>query len=362
MSLIFDALQRSEADRAGVDVSDLPAATELLQRAERHVVSQQKAASQREQAVGVQNGDRDVSLPVQGVSRDLWDRDFPVPPAMVTVTRGEKRVDAVAQTAIGTEVHAAEPPLSDEGGDVFERFQSLQVAVPPQGRLVCITDNESLAAEKFRFLGVSLQHLRRDRPLKKVLITSSIPQEGKSMVSANLACTLAQRTQQKTLLIEGDVRRPSLLPMFGLEGIPGICECLQGERDLMSSIYHLEGPGLWMLPAGSAPKNPLEFLQSGRLSTVMDQLSSWFDWIVIDSPPVMPLADASVWTRLSDGILLVVRQGITEKRQLERGLEALEPKKVIGAVLNGSRRRTGSDYYYTRTASMPSQPNNRTTE
>ena len=79
---------------------------------------------------------------------------------------------------------------------------------------------------------------------------------------------------------------------------------------------------------------------------MMDQLTAWFDWIIIDSPPVMPLADTSVWMRLADGILLVVRQGITEKRQLERGLEALEPKKLIGAVLNGSKRRLAADYYY----------------
>ena len=112
------------------------------------------------------------------------------------------------------------------------------------------------------------------------------------------------------------MRRPSLSQMFGLRTIPGLCECLQGERNLMKSVYHLEGPDLWFLPAGSAPDNPLELLQSGRLSAMMDQLTAWFDWIIIDSPPVMPLADTSVWMRLADGILLVVRQGITEKRQL----------------------------------------------
>ena len=178
------------------------------------------------------------------------------------------------------------------------------------------------------FWGSACRHLRRDRPLKKVLITSTIPQEGKSMVSANLACTLARRTQQRTLLMEGDVRRPSLSQMFGLGRIPGICECLQGERDLMSSIYHLEGPGLWFLPAGSAPKNPLELLQSGRLSAMMDQLTAWFDWIIIDSPPVMPLADTSVWMRLADGILLVVRQGITEKRQLAERTRSARAQKA----------------------------------
>ncbi len=81
---------------------------------------------------------------------------------------------------------------------------------------------------------------------------------------------------------------------------------------------------------------------------MMDQLTAWFDWIIIDSPPVVPLADTSVWMRLADGILLVVRQGITEKRQLERGLEALESKKLIGALLNGSKRQDRNDHYYTR--------------
>jgi Mrp family chromosome partitioning ATPase len=145
--------------------------------------------------------------------------------------------------------------------------------------------------------------------------------------------------------------------MFGLRAIPGICECLQGERNLMTSVYHLEGPGLWFLPAGSAPGNPLELLQSGRLSAMMDELTAWFDWIIIDSPPVMPLADTSVWMRLADGILLVARQGISEKRQLQRGLEALEPKKMIGALLNGSKRSDRSNHYYAKVPSIASRPN-----
>ena len=93
-------------------------------------------------------------------------------------------------------------------------------------------------------------------------------------------------------------------------------------------------------------QEPLELLQSARLSVMLDQLSGWFDWIIIDSPPVMPLADTSIWMRLADGILMVVRQGVTEKRQLERGLEAIDSKKLIGSLLNGSRRRTEADYYY----------------
>jgi len=298
----------------------LSAATEVLQRAELRAVSEQKAATQIERSDEMQSAERETLLQ-----------------------------PGVAPDAVAVETHeAASHSLNEKCSDVFGQFKSLQVSVPAENRLVCLTDNESLAAENFRFLGVRLQQIRREQPLKKVLITSTIPQEGKSMISANLACTLARRTQQKTLLVEGDVRRPSLSHVFGLGRIPGICEWLEGERSLEKSIYYLDSPGLWILPAGSPAGNPLELLQSRRLSSLMDQVTAWFDWIIIDSPPVLPLADTSVWTRLTDGILLVARQGTTEKRQLMRGLEALDRKKLIGAVLNCAKDAARSDYYYQR--------------
>ena len=166
------------------------------------------------------------------------------------------------------------------------------------------------------------------------------------MVVANLACTLALATQQKVLVLEGDLRRPSLAHIFGFRKLRGLCEWLQGDCSLTAHIYHLEDPNLWILPAGNAPSEALELLQSGKLSTLMDQLIGWFDWIIIDSPPVLPLADTSVWMRFADGILLITRQGITEKRQLERGLEAIEPKKLIGALVNSSKDAAIGDYYY----------------
>ena len=113
----------------------------------------------------------------------------------------------------------------------------------------------ALGAEKFRFLAVRLRQLRQSRPLKKVLITSSIPQEGKSTVAANLACTLARRKPQKTLLLEGDLRRPNIAAQFGLGKLPGLCDWLSGETPSIH-IYLLENLGVWILPAGSAPQNP----------------------------------------------------------------------------------------------------------
>ncbi len=241
-------------------------------------------------------------------------------------------------------------PVAQPAGAQLEvpgQFQSITMPdSPAASRLICYTQRQSGTAEAFRLLGVRLRHIRRDRALKRVLVTSAIPQEGKSMVAANLACTLASTTKQRALLLEGDVRRPSLSKTFGLVRRTGLCDWLRGETSLTSCIYHLDGPNFSFLPAGTAQSDPLELLQSGRLPLLLDQLASWFDWIVIDSPPILPLADTSVWSRLADGILLVARQGITEKRKLRRGLEAIERRKLIGALLNSSSIASGEGYYY----------------
>jgi len=301
MSHIFDALQRSEAESDASEAAPArsaayPPATELLEAAERKM--------QRRAATTVVSGS----------------------PGNGTAPNGNGRHD---QAAYSSEV---------------DQFPTLPVSILPSSRLVSVGAEESLGAEKFRFLAVKLRQLRQSRTLKKVLITSTIPQEGKSTVAANLACTLARRKQHKTLLLEGDLRRPAVAEKFGLGRLPGLCEWLSGKTENIN-IYRLESLGLWILPAGSAPQNPLELMQSGKLPSLMEQLESWFDWIVIDSPPVLPLADASIWSRLSDGILLVTRKGITEKQQLQRGIEAIERSKLLGALVNSSSNVAHSDYY-----------------
>jgi capsular exopolysaccharide synthesis family protein len=231
------------------------------------------------------------------------------------------------------------------GSSDFGQFQSVAVLPSPGSRLVSLTAQESLGAEKFRFLGVQLRQLQQGRPIKRLLITSTVPEEGKSTVSGNLATSLARKHQQKILLVEGDLRRPSLGSQLGLSHLPGLSEWLQGDSAPIANIYHLEGAGFWFLPAGRPPGNPLELMQSGRLSKLLDRLSAWFDWIVIDSPPVLPLADTSVWMRFSDGILLVARPGTTVRRQLQRGLHVLQSSKLLGVVLNGSKNNDDDKYY-----------------
>lgn len=242
----------------------------------------------------------------------------------------------------------------------LDHFPALKIVPLPNSKLLSLTDTESLAAEKFRFFGVRLRQLQQIRAFKKVLITSSIPEEGKSMICANLAVILARKKRQKVLLLEGDLRRPVLPARLGLGKVEGLSEWLQGDSQSIPNIYHLEGLNLWLLPAGHAPENPLEMMQSGRLQGLMEQLGGWFDWILIDSPPVLPLADTSVWMRLADGIILVAREGVTEKRELKRGLEVLEPSKLLGVVLNSSTETDHSNYYQ-RYASSPADGNAKST-
>jgi capsular exopolysaccharide synthesis family protein len=242
----------------------------------------------------------------------------------------------------------AESELPKIGGTAtheFGRFPSLPISLSQDGRLVSLSEEASLGAEKFRFLAVRLKQIQRSRHLKKLLITSTIPEEGKSTVSGNLAVTLARRKEQKVLLLEGDLRRPVLARQFGLAHLAGLSECLQGESRPITNIYHLDGAGLWFLPAGKPPENPLELMQSGRLSELLDQLTAWFDWIIIDSPPILPLADTSVWIRFADAVLLVAREGTTQKRQLQRGLETLDQAKLLGMVLNSCTNTDHSNYY-----------------
>jgi capsular exopolysaccharide synthesis family protein len=317
MSHIFDALQRSESERPEIAPAQVSEATELLRRAERRASSNWETVILANKNIAADGTELDNSIGLKVAARAAAAQD---------ATPFNERTSV------------------DRESDIFSRFASLQIKLAPQNRLVCFSDDDSPAAEAFRLLAVRLRNLRRDRQLKKVLITSTVPQEGKSMVAANLACTLALTTQQKILLLEGDLRRPSLSGKFGLGRNPGLFECLRGERALTKCIYSLKGASLWLLPAGSGQSNPLELLQSSQLSEVVDRLGEWFDWIIIDSPPVLPLGDTSVWARLADGILLVTRQGTTEKRHLQRGIEALEPKKLIGALLNCSQ--SSSDYHY----------------
>ncbi|MGC2499380.1 MAG: CpsD/CapB family tyrosine-protein kinase, partial [Acidobacteriaceae bacterium] len=258
------------------------------------------------------------------------------------------------EPSVATLVEALAEPMqadAEKNMRLLDMFQTVTIPPGGSGRLVSLMEGAHPAAEAFRLLAVRLRHRRKETNLRKLLITSTIPDEGKSVVSANLSCALAAGTRQKVLLIGGDIRRPSLGRVFGMDQGPGLCELLEGSQNLVSSVLFVKEAGIWMLPAGIMKGNALEILQSNKLPVLMDQLVSLFDWVVVDSPPILPLADTSVWARLADGILLVARPGVTKKRLLQKGLEAIDKKKLVGALLNSYKSVEEGSYYYYGTAS-----------
>jgi polysaccharide biosynthesis transport protein len=204
----------------------------------------------------------------------------------------------------------------------------------PEARLVSLTRSGGLGAEKFLLLGTRLKHLQEHHGLKKVVLTSSGKSEGKSLVAANLAISLARNTKQKVLLLEGDLRGPVLSRLFGHNKFNGLTELLRQKEPPGKFLYRMAGLPLWILFAGTLREHPLQLLQSSRLPQLLNQFSESFDWILIDAPPLLPLADADLWTRLSDGVLLVVRENRTPKKILQKALDSLGKAALLGLVLN----------------------------
>ena len=239
--------------------------------------------------------------------------------------------------------------------ELLQQFPAAQPALPVHSKLVCFSHTDSLAAEKFRFLATRLRHVQQKRSFKRIVITSSVPSEGKTMVAANLACALAAG-KQNVLLVEGDLRRPSLAKQLGLGEIAGLSQLLQDKADKFNNIRRLETEDFCVLSAGNVQTSPMEFMEPGRLAVCLDSVSAGFDWVIIDSPPMLPLADTTIWMRLADAVMLVTRPGVTTKHQLQRALEAVEQSKLLGAVLNASTEATAGKYYYHYAGKSPAVP------
>jgi len=202
------------------------------------------------------------------------------------------------------------------------------------GRLVAALAPHSLAAEQYRLLRTRLTRAENGRAVRAVVVTSPAKGDGKSLTAANLALTMAQEIQQRILLVDGDLRRPSVQSLFGLPPGPGLADVLLGTADLSDALVTLTEHHLTVLTAGTPTSQPAELLGSPAMRRVLDTLRTRFDRILVDMPPVSPLADLQIVAPMADGVLLIVRAGVTPKPAIERALAGLDASKVLGLVLN----------------------------
>lgn len=219
--------------------------------------------------------------------------------------------------------------------------------IRPESRIVAYSAPHSPCGERFRLLKSYLSELQAGGALKTLLITSASPQDGKSTVATNLATALSEKGRYKVLLLEADLRRPSLRNLLGLKFCPGLAECLQGGIHPLSLIRRIEPLAIYLLSSGAQTPNPLELLQSDSFTQLMASLVTHFDWIVADAPPAVPIPDTRALKKSADATLLVVRAGQTNGDAVNETIKQFGDYPVLGIILNCAEKLDGlySKYY-----------------
>ena len=213
---------------------------------------------------------------------------------------------------------------------------------PP--RLVLIDDPLSATSEAYRVLRTNLHYANPNAPLRRILVTSTAPTEGKSTTVSNLGVALAQ-TERSVLLVDADLRRPILHLIFNQRPSPGLTSYLAGEGSFQAAIVKTSVPNLSLVPSGRIPPNPAELLASRRMREFLDAAVEKYDVVLLDSPPILPVTDACALAAMMDGVVLVVGSGTTPEGAVRRAKEQVEAAhgKIVGVVVN--RLETKSDGY-----------------
>jgi len=219
----------------------------------------------------------------------------------------------------------------------------------PKHPLLTEVGSHSTRVEAFRLLRTNLQFLDLDTRPRALVITSAVPSEGKTSTATNLAIALAQ-TGLRVLLVDGDLRRPKVASVLGLERSVGMTTVLVGRSELQDSIQKHTDSGIYFLASGPIPPNPTEVLQSRAAQELFDRVSQMFDMVIIDGPPLLPVSDAAIMARDVDGAILVVRHGKTTKEQLKQAALRLNQvdANLLGVMVNMTPKRggKGSGYGY----------------
>ncbi|MGB6200550.1 MAG: CpsD/CapB family tyrosine-protein kinase [Candidatus Acidiferrales bacterium] len=205
----------------------------------------------------------------------------------------------------------------------------------------------SLAAEQFRTLRSRLYQVRSERRLKTLLITSAVTGEGKTFAVSNLAQVLVRQKDRRVLIIDADLRAPRQHVAFGAPSYPGLSDFLNGSADLLSVIQFGPIDNLCLIPGGSpkSAREPSDLLSGPEFKRLLDLVTPIFDWILIDTPPVVPVADASMIASMCDGVLVVAKANATDIQLVQKACQEFQEKNLIGVVLNRVENIPGYDNY-----------------
>jgi len=218
-------------------------------------------------------------------------------------------------------------------------------------------DENRVGAEEFRTLRSRLYQIREKMPLKRLMVTSALPKEGKSFVAANLGQVMVRQQGRRVLVIDADLRNPGMHRHLGATSSPGLSEYLLGECDEFAALQRGPMENLFFVPAGRIVPSAAELLSNGRLRLLLQRVESLFDWIILDTSPVIPVSDATLVATVCDGVIMVVRSNATPSDLARRAREEFPDKLLLGVVLNGIAPGDLSQtkYYYGEAVSTQAQ-------
>jgi protein-tyrosine kinase len=221
----------------------------------------------------------------------------------------------------------------------------------PESHLLDLNNSHETPAEEFRTLRTRMNHLQTVQPLHTVVISSPSPAEGKTFTAVNLALAESHLAESSILLGDFDLRRPIMHNLFQVERSPGLSDFLTGQCTFPQALRKIEGMNLYLLPAGSPVKNPLELLNTRQCKALFEELPRCFHWAIFDTPPLLFSADANLLATLADGTILVVKIGSTTFDNVTRAIQSLCENNVLGIVANGARASelySKYTYYYSK--------------
>jgi protein-tyrosine kinase len=267
---------------------------------------------------------------------EIAGRVRPRGPAATPESRPADPADPAAPIPDTTALDDAAP---EEAGRLFERVDS------SLAEKVVIDENISpVSREQYRRLAAVLHDAQATTGLRVVMVASAVPGEGKTLTAANLALTLSESYHDRVLLIDADLRRPTLHQLFRLKTSSGLIEGLEGKTKL---VLRQVSQRLAVLPAGRPTSDPMAALTSERMRLLIDEAKESFDWIILDTPPLVLLPDAHLLSSMVDGAILVVKANSTPHELVKRAADAIGRHRIAGVVLNQAHiQQAGYDAYY----------------